>query len=71
MNPKNPLYPSLVAEVMDLLKSTQWSAGRAAAMLGVTTSALTRMLHDDPPLWTKVNELRVGLGLKPLTWDRR
>src|SRR5215211_7454285 len=25
MNPKNPLYPALVAEVLDLLKATQWS----------------------------------------------
>jgi hypothetical protein len=70
MNPKNPLYPALVAEVLDLLKAMQWQVGRAAAMVGVTTSALTRFLHDDPPLWTKVNQVRAELGLKPLTWDR-
>ncbi|HYO08536.1 MAG TPA: peptide chain release factor-like protein [Tepidisphaeraceae bacterium] len=71
MNPKNPLYPAAVAEVLDVLKAMQWSLGRAAVMLGVSTGALTRFLHDDPPLWTKVNEIRSGLSLKPLTWQRR
>ena len=66
MSPKNPKYPSLVALVMDMLKAMQWSVGRAAVMLGVTTSALTRFLHDDPAVWTRVNQIRTELGMKPL-----
>lgn len=66
MNPKNPLYPSAVAEAMDVLKQTQWNASRAAAMLGLTSSAFTRFLHDDPALWTKVNAIRAELGLAAL-----
>ena len=69
MNPKNPLYPSAVAEVLDVLKATQWAVGRAAVMLGLTTSALTRFLHDDPALWTKVNQSRGELGMKALRWE--
>jgi hypothetical protein len=69
INPKNPLYPSAVAEVLDVIKGMQWSIGRAAVMLGQTTSALTRFLHDDPPLWAKVNLTRVDLGMKPLKWE--
>jgi hypothetical protein len=68
INEKNPLYPSAVAEVLDVLKATGYSVGKAAIMLGFTTSALTRFLHDDPPLWQKVNQLRAELGIKPLRW---
>jgi hypothetical protein len=66
MNAKNPLYPAAIAEVMDVLKAMQWSVGRAAVMLGLTTSALTRFLHDDPALWQKVNQVRAEFGMKPL-----
>ena len=70
MNAKNPLYPSLVAEIMDLLKAAGWGVGRVAAMLGVSTSAFTRFLHEDHHLWANVNHVRAELGLKQLTWDR-
>ena len=69
INSKNPRYPVAVAEVLDVLKAMQWSVGRAAVLLGATTSALTRFLHDDPALWTKVNQTRGGLGMKPLRWE--
>jgi hypothetical protein len=67
INPKNPLFPEAVAMVLDVLKAMQWSVGRSAVMLGLTTRALTRFLHDYPPLWTKVNQTRSELGMKPLT----
>ncbi len=66
INPKNPLYPMVVADVLDLLKAMQWSAGRAAVLLGVSTSALTRFLWDDPALWGAVNQERILLGMLPL-----
>ena len=66
MNAKNPLYPSAVAEVLDVMKAMGWEVARAAVMLGVTTSALTRFLHDDPALWTKVNATRAELGMSAL-----
>ena len=69
INAKNPLYPTAVAEVLDVLKAMHWSIGRAAVMIGVTTSALTRFLHDDPALWTKVNDVRRSLGMKALSRD--
>jgi hypothetical protein len=69
INEKNPRYASAIAEVLDVIKAMRWSIGRAAVMLGVTTSALTRFLHDDPPLWARVNQVRGELGLKPLRWE--
>ena len=66
INPKNPRYASVVAIVLDVMKATQWSVSGAAATLGMSTSALMRFLFDDPALWTKVNDVRVQLGMKPL-----
>jgi hypothetical protein len=68
MNPKNPLYPSAIAEVLDVLAAMRWEVPKAAAMLGVSTSALMRFLHEDPPLWTKVNDVRVALGSSAIKW---
>ena len=70
MNPKNPLYPSLIAEVFDLLKAAHYNLAPAAAALSVSSSALTKFLHADPHLWAKVNHLRTELGLPHLKWDR-
>jgi hypothetical protein len=70
MNPKNPLYPSLIAEVFGLLKATHYNPAPTAAALNISTSALTKFLHTDPHLWTHVNHLRTQLGLSPLRWDR-
>lgn len=70
MAERNPLYPSLVALVLDVLKASHWEVSRTAAMLGVTTSSLVRFLHDDVILWQAVNRVRQKLGIKPLTWDK-
>jgi hypothetical protein len=66
MNAKNPRYPALLAEVLDLLEAMQWSISQAAARLGVGTSALMRFLRDDPALWAEVNRKRISLGLPAL-----
>lgn len=69
INAKNLLYPALLAEVFDVLKAMQWSVSRTAVMLGQTTRALTRFLHDDAGAWAKVNQVRQQLGMKPLRWE--
>lgn len=71
INPKNPLYPSVVAEVLDVLQAGHWSIPSAAGMLELSNSALIRFLHDDSAMWEKVNRARAGLGLTPLRWERR
>ncbi len=70
MNEKNPLHPTLLAEILDLLKALKWSVASAAAMLGTTTSALTRFLYADPAFWAHVNHARAELGIKPLRKER-
>ena len=66
MNPKNPLYPEAVAQVLDLLAAMQWEIPRAAAMLGISSGALMRFLHADAALWEQVNRVRAELGMGAL-----
>lgn len=66
MSEKNPLYPETVAQVLDVLQAAHQEIPKAAVLLGVSSSALTRFLHDDPPLWTHVNQLRADLGMSAL-----
>ena len=61
---------AIALQTMDVLKAMEWSLSRSAVMLGLTNRALTRFLHDDPALWTRVNDVRRELGLKPLVRDR-
>jgi hypothetical protein len=69
INPKNPLYPAALAEVLDVLHAMRWEVPPAAAMLATTsTRGLLRFLHDDPPLWEHVNRVRGELGMTPLRW---
>jgi hypothetical protein len=68
INPKNPRYPSAVAEVLDVLAAARYELAAAAAMLGFSTRALLRFCHDDPALWEKVNRMRAELGMKSLRW---
>src|SRR6266700_6520107 len=58
VNPKNPLYPSAAGEVLDVLAAMRWDAARAAVLLGLSTRALTRFLHDDAAVWEQVNRVR-------------
>jgi len=68
MNPKNPLYPAAVAEVLDVLHTMQWEVGRAAVLLGMSSGALMRFLHADAPLWEQVNRVRSELGMRALRY---
>ena len=68
INPKNPLYPAALAEVLDVLHAMRWELPPAATMLATSTRGLLRFLHDDPPLWEHVNRVRGELGMLPLRW---
>lgn len=71
INAKNPLYPSAVAEVLDVLHACRWSIPPAAGMLRMSNSALTRFVHGDPALWERVNRVRSELALGPIRWERK
>ncbi len=59
-------YLPTMGVVLDVLAAARWSVSGAAALLGASTSKLVAVLQGDEKLLAKVNEMRVGAGLKPL-----
>lgn len=66
VNPRNPVYPAVVAEAFDVLEAAGWRMSEAAPALGLTTAALGRFLEADPVIFRAANERRLALSLEPL-----
>ena len=56
VNPRNRVYPIVVATVLDALESAEGSYAKAARTLGLTTSQLLRFLRSDPHVWREVRQ---------------
>jgi hypothetical protein len=52
--------------ILDTLAATQWSVADAARLLGISTSALTGAMSEDPAAWAEINRRRTALGLRTL-----
>lgn len=63
---RDPRYPLVVSEILDVLVACRLQVSTAAERVGVTTANLVKFMHDDPKLWARVNQLRAELELKPL-----
>jgi hypothetical protein len=66
VNGKNEDFPSVVAEVLDLLAAAGMRVSEAAEKLGISTAHLSGFLTSDVALFTEVNHMRALAGLKPL-----
>lgn len=51
-------YPSWCAVLLDHLAGADWNPPEAALSLGITASALVKLLYRDPELWQEVNSHR-------------
>lgn len=58
MSIENPRYPCWLAAVFDALRNSEFRIKDAAALLGVSTGKLIRLLARDHSVWQKVNEER-------------
>jgi len=58
VNPRNRVYPLVVATVLDALAAAGGSYARAGRGLGFTTSQLIRFLQADRELWRAVEMVR-------------
>lgn len=58
VNPRNAVYPIVIATALDALDAADGSYAQAAKLLGVTTSQLLRLLRGDPHVWRAVETLR-------------
>jgi hypothetical protein len=61
------LYTPVAGLILDLLNATSGNPAAVAANLGLSTSAVIKLLDRDPHLWTTANRIRAEFGLGPLT----
>jgi hypothetical protein len=64
---RHRLYPAVAGLILDLLKALAGNPAAVAVNLGVSTSAVIKLLETEPALWSAANQLRSSLGMGPLT----
>lgn len=67
---RHPLYAPAAGLVLDLLDALAGNPAHVAANLGVSTTAVIRLLESDPHLWTAANRIREKYAMPPLTHRR-
>lgn len=63
----HPLYAALAGLVLDLFEALNGSPAAVAINLGVSTSAVIKLLEGEPQLWAAATRIRAAAGLGPLT----
>lgn len=66
VNPKHADFPALLAEALDVIAASDWDIKQAAAVLGCTSSQLTKLLKLEPRAIALVNAKRLESGLHKL-----
>ena len=67
---RHPLYAAAAGLALDLLAATGGNPSAVAINLGVSTTAVIKLLESDPHLWAAANRIRADLGQSPLTHRR-
>jgi hypothetical protein len=67
---RHPLYAAVAGLVLDLLEALDGNPAAVAVNLGVSTTAVVKLLEDEPQLWAAANRIRAGAGVAPLTHRR-
>lgn len=66
-NPKNPAYARIAAHALDVLEGAGGRLSATAALLGIPTSNLARLLEAEPAVQTAAHRIRQKYGV---TWRR-
>lgn len=66
VNPSHDDFPSLLAEVLDILDAKAADPARAALLFNVSASQIIKLLKQEPRAFAWLNEKRQQLGLHPL-----
>ena len=67
---RHPLYAAAGGLVLDLLAALNGNPAAVAVNLGVSTTAVVKLLEGEPVLWTAANKIRAGAGMGALTHRR-
>ncbi len=66
VSPSHDDFPVILAEALDTIAEADADVKAAAAVLGCTSSQLTRLLKKEPRAMALVNQWRQADGLRPL-----
>jgi hypothetical protein len=67
---RHPLYAAAGGLVLDLLAALGGNPAAVGVNLGVSTTAVVKLLENEPVLWTAANRIRAEAGLTALTHHR-
>jgi hypothetical protein len=67
---RHPLYAAAGGLVLDLLAACHGNPAAVAVNLGVSTTAVIKLLENEPVLWTAANRIRAESGMPALTHRR-
>jgi len=67
---RHPLYAAAAGLVLDLLAACHGNPAAVAVNLGISTTAVIKLLEGEPVLWTAANNIRAEAGMQPLTHRR-
>lgn len=67
---RHPLYAAAAGLALDLMAALGGNPASVAVNLGVSTTAVIKLLESDPRLWAAANRIRAGAGLEPLAHRR-
>jgi hypothetical protein len=67
---RHPYYAATAGLILDLLKSLGGNPSTVAINLGVSTTAVIKLLESDPHFWTAANAIRAALSMPALTHRR-
>ena len=67
---RHPLYAAVGGLVLDLLRALSGNPAAVGVNLGVSTTAVVKLLEAEPHLWAAANRIRAELGMPALTHRR-
>ncbi len=67
---RHPLYAAAAGLVLDLLATLTGNPAAVATNLGISTSAVIKLLEGEHQLWAAATRIRAEAGLKPLAHRR-
>lgn len=67
---RHPHYFATAGLILDLLEAFHGSPADVAASLGVNTTAIIKILENEPVFWTAASQIRARFGLPALTHRR-
>ena len=67
---RHPLFPATLGLILDLLHALHGNPASVAINLGVSTTAIVKLLEEQPQFWTAANRIRAELGMPALAHRR-